>query len=110
MLVLFSQVGKLLGLRADRAVLVPDWPLCELAGERDVDASDLAVGDVVKVVRGAKVWEEYLLLVLVFGVCCCCYFWLVVAVMMGVGVCVGVGIAAAVVDTVWVILAMHRPG
>eukprot|EP00903_Cladosiphon_okamuranus_P006647 g6490.t1 len=50
-----NAVGKLLGLRADRSVLVSDWPLCEIAGESDVDASDLVVGDVVKVVRGAKI-------------------------------------------------------
>ena len=42
-------------LRADRAVLVSDWPACELKGEVDMDASELAVGDVVKVVRGSKV-------------------------------------------------------
>ncbi|CBN76837.1 conserved unknown protein [Ectocarpus siliculosus] len=50
-----NAVGKLLDLRADRAVLVSDWPLCELSGEKDEDASALVVGDVVKVVRGAKV-------------------------------------------------------
>ncbi|CAM9561185.1 unnamed protein product, partial [Ectocarpus fasciculatus] len=50
-----NAVGKLLDLRADRAVLVSDWPLCELSGETDADASALVVGDVVKVVRGAKV-------------------------------------------------------
>ncbi|CAM9129320.1 unnamed protein product, partial [Hapterophycus canaliculatus] len=50
-----NAVGKLLDLRADRAVLVSDWPVCNLAGEVDVDASDLVVGNVVKVVRGAKV-------------------------------------------------------
>ena len=40
-------------------MVVSDWPLCELAGELDVDASDLVVGDVVKVVRGAKVREKH---------------------------------------------------
>lgn len=50
-----AQVGKLLGLRADRAVIVSDWPLCDLAGELEIDASELVVGNVVKVVRGAKV-------------------------------------------------------
>lgn len=44
-------------LRADRAILVSDWPACELAGENDTDASDLAVGNIVKIVRGAKVWR-----------------------------------------------------
>ena len=44
-----------MNLRADRAVLVSDWPACELKGEIDMDASELAVGDVVKVVRGFKV-------------------------------------------------------
>lgn len=50
-----KKVGKLMDLRADRAVLVSDWPTCELKGEIDMDASDLTVGDVVKVVRGSKV-------------------------------------------------------
>ncbi|CAM9961137.1 unnamed protein product, partial [Laminaria digitata] len=50
-----NAVGKLLDLRADRAILVSDWPACELAGENDMDASDLAVGNIVKIVRGAKV-------------------------------------------------------
>ena len=44
-----------MNLRADRAVLVSDWPACELKGEIGMDASELAVGDVVKVVRGSKV-------------------------------------------------------
>ncbi|CAB1097064.1 unnamed protein product [Ectocarpus sp. CCAP 1310/34] len=61
-----NAVGKLLDLRADRAVLVSDWPLCELSGEKDEDASALVVGDVVKVVRGAKDDEvvEFLFLVI----------------------------------------------
>lgn len=44
-------------LRADSAILVSDWPTCGLSGERDVEAASLAVGDIVKVVRGAKVYR-----------------------------------------------------
>lgn len=55
-----TQVGKLMDLRADRAVLVSDWPTCELSGEADIDASALVVGNIVKVVRGAKVRKQAL--------------------------------------------------
>ncbi|CAM9415965.1 unnamed protein product, partial [Chrysoparadoxa australica] len=48
-----SAVNKLLGLQAQTAVLIQDWPKC--SQEEVVETKQLRPGNVVKIIRGAKV-------------------------------------------------------